>query len=287
MSRVAYVNGRYLPHAQARVHVEDRGYQFADGVYEVILVAGGGLVDEEAHLDRLERSLRELAMRAPMSRAALKLVLRETIRRNRVRDAMVYLQINRGVAPRDHAFPVGVKPSVVCTARRVVLPQGMDDHPGVAVVTVPDIRWRRCDIKSVSLLPNVLAKQKAEEANAYEAWLVDAAGYVSEGSSTNAWIVDDSGQVVTRPVGNEILSGITRGAVIRLARGAGVEVSERRFTLSEAKEAREAFVTSTTCLVRPVTQIDDTVVANGHPGALTRRLLGLYLTYVRGSGAAA
>lgn len=285
MSRVAYVNGRYLPHARARVHVEDRGYQFADGVYEVILTADGRLVDEEPHLDRLERSLNELAIPAPMSRAALKLVLRETIRRNRLDTGMVYLQINRGVARRDHAFPDGVKPSVVCMARRIVLPEGVDDHPGVTVISVPDIRWRRCDIKSVSLLPNVLAKQKAAEIDAYEAWQVDEAGYVTEGSATNAWIVDTSGIVVTRPRGNEILSGIARGTVMRLARGAGLKVSERPFTLAEAREAREAFVTSTTSLVRPVTRIDDTVVGNGQPGTITRRLLGLYLRYVRGQKA--
>ena len=282
MSRIAYVNGRYVPHMEAQVHIEDRGYQFADGVYEVIAVVGGRLVDGEPHLDRLERSLTELDMAMPMARRPLRVVLAETMRRNSVHDGTIYLQITRGAARRDHAFPRGVRPALVVTARRVTMPPDPDAIPGAKVITAPDLRWRRCDIKSVSLLPNVLAKQQAVETGAYETWMVDDDGHVTEGSSTNAWILARDGCVVTRPLDNAILGGITRQTLIRLAHGAGVDVVERAFSVDEAKAAREAFMTSTTNLVRPVTQIDDTVIGNGEPGETSQHLLGLYLAYARG-----
>jgi len=287
MSRIAYVNGRYAPHGQAEVHVEDRGYQFADGVYEVIYAIGGRMIDEGAHIERLERSLREVEMAMPMSAGALSAVMRETIARNRLEDGIVYLQVNRGVAPRGHAFPrEGVKPTVVVTVKRMPLPATSEDAPGVAVITVPDIRWRRVDVKTVGLLANCIAKQRATEKGAYEAWLVDDDGLVTEGSSTNAWIVDAEGRAVTRPLGNDILPGITRATVMKLARRHDVPVVERPFSVAEAKTAREAFLTSTTSFVRPITRIDDVIVGNGHPGSVTRRLLGLYLDYARGEGTA-
>ncbi len=281
MSRIAYVNGRYLPHRAASVHIEDRGYQFADGVYEVIAVFGGALVDGEPHFERLERSLSELDMAMPMARGPLGVVIGETIRRNGVDDGIVYLQVTRGVARRDHAFPRGARPSLVVTARRMGFPDDADAVAGAEVITVPDIRWGRCDIKSVSLLPNVLAKQRAIDAGAYETWMVDGEGFITEGSATNAWILDGDGRAVTRPLDNAILGGITRQRVIRLAADAGIGVIERRFTVAEAKAAREAFLTSTTNLIRPVTQIDGTVIGNGAPGECSRRLLGLYLAYAR------
>lgn len=289
MSRTAYVNGRYVPHDRARVHIEDRGYQFADGVYEVIAVVGGRMVDAAGHFTRLERSLGEIEVPMPMSRAALRVVLDETIRRNRVRDGIVYLQITRGTARRNHAFPpADRRPALVVTARGMTFPTDAETTPGVKVVTVPDIRWGRCDIKTVGLLPNVLAKQRAAEAGAYEAWLVDAAsGAVTEASSSNAWIIDAEGRVVTRPKSNAILGGITRESVLRLARDAGIAVEERAFTLDEALAAREAFITSTTSFVKPVVRIDETVIGNGEPGATTRRLLALYLAHVRDPGEAA
>ena len=282
MSRIAYVNGRYAPHGEARVHIEDRGYQFADGVYEVIAVVGGRLVDGEPHLDRLERSLAELEIAMPMARGPLRVVMDETLRRNGVRDGMVYLQVSRGVARRDHPFPRGVRPALVVTARRSVFPLDPDAVTGAKVVTAPDIRWGRCDIKSISLLPNVLAKQQAIEAGAYETWMFDGDGHVTEGSATNAWILSRDGRVVTRPLSTAILGGITRQTLLRLARDAGVDVEERSFSVDEAKGAREAFITSTTNLLKPVTQIDDAVIGNGEPGETSRRLLGLYLAYSRG-----
>ena len=281
MSRVAYVNGRYLPHGRARVHIDDRAHNFADGVYEVILAVDGRMVDEEGHMVRLARSLRELDMPAPMSDRALRHIMHQTIARNRVKDGMVYLQVNRGTAPRNHVYDDGLTPTVVCTARSVALPRDADAAPGVKVVTRPDNRWERVDIKTVSLLPNALAKTAAAREGAYEAWLVDDGGFVTECSSSNAWIVDRDGRVVTRPLGVDILPGVTRDRVIALARKNGIAVVERPFSVEEALNAREAFLTSTTSFVKPVTQIDDTTIGNGHPGATTRALLSAYLDFTR------
>jgi len=282
MSRIAYVNGRYVPHADAAVHVEDRGYQFADGVYEVCAIVDGLLIDETLHLDRLDRSLGELQIAAPIGRSALKVVMREVVRRNRIRNGMVYMQVTRGVARRDHPFPKGIKPALVVTARAIA-PEKIEanNRNGVAVATVPDIRWGRCDIKSVSLLPNVLAKQAAREAGAYEAWLVDKDGFVTEGSSTNAWIVDAEGNLVTRDVTNNILRGVTRTSLFTVAKAAGIPIVERRFTVDEAKRAREAFISSATGYATPVVRIDDAVIGNGQPGSLAERLRDLYLIAAR------
>ncbi len=289
MSRVAYVNGRYLPHGDAAVHIEDRGYQFADGIYEVVAVNDGKMVDEIGHLERLDRSLRELKMRAPMSRAALRVVMRQVIRRNKVETGIIYLQITRGVAPRDHAFPAAAtRPSLVMTAKSV--PSGRNRAlavAGIRVVSVPDIRWRRCDIKSISLLPNCLAKQTAREAGAYEALLVDADGYVIEGSSTNAWMIDGDGSLVTRQADSDILNGITRLALKVLAARDGVRIIERPFSLEEAKRARELFITSSSSLVLPIVQLDDTVIGNGKPGSIACRLREIFEAYMAGDDRAA
>jgi D-alanine transaminase len=278
MARIAYVNGRYGPLSGAAVHVEDRGFQFADGVYEVWAVMDGRLADAEGHFERLFRSLGELRIRQPMSRAALSQVLRETIRRNRLRDGLLYLQITRGAARRDHAFPAPeVNPTVVITAKPVDL--GALDRKaraGVAVITQPDIRWGRCDIKTVGLLPNAMAKQAAKEAGAAEAWLVDADGYVTEGSSTNAWIVDAEGRLRTRDTGANILRGVTRRALIALAQECQIEVVEAPFTPAEAKAAKEAFYTAASAFVTPVTAIDGDPVGDGRPGPVTLRLRELY-----------
>ncbi|MEQ9638854.1 MAG: D-amino-acid transaminase [Alphaproteobacteria bacterium] len=277
MSRIAYVNGRYVKQADAAVHIEDRGYQFADGVYEVIAVAGGRLIDEAPHMERLARSLSELQIAMPMTPAALAVVLRETARRNGVHRGIVYLQITRGVSRRDHPFPNRpIRPAVVATARRTAPADPARIEAGVAVITLPDIRWARCDIKSVLLLPNVLAKQAARQAGAFEAWQVADDDTVTEGASTNAWIVTQDGTLVTRPVENAILAGITRLRVLDLAREAGIPVELRAFTVAEAKTAREAFVSSTTAFVMPVTRIDDAVLGNGRAGAIALRLRSLY-----------
>lgn len=280
MSRVAYVNGRYLPHRRAQVHIEDRGYQFADGIYEVLAVSGGAFVDCEPHLERLERSLRELRIAMPMSRAALRFVMAEVVRRNDVVDGIIYIQMTRGAGPRDHAFPTRCETQVVMTARRTRPHPPAYGEDGVKAVTVPDIRWERCDIKSISLLPNVLAKQTAREAGAYEALFVTADGVVTEGSSTNAWIVTAAGELVTRAMSSAILGGITRGTLIAIAAEEGLRLIERPFTLAEAKAARETFVTSTTAYVMPVTQIDDAVIGNGKAGSISRKLRARYIAHM-------
>ncbi len=281
MSRVAYVNGRYVAHREASVHVEDRGYQFSDGVYEVIAVHGGRLVDEEPHLDRLDRSLTEIRLHWPISRAALRQVLRRMIVRNRITDrGLVYLQVTRGVAPRNHLFPASARPSLVMTARPLPPFDRQAAAVGVSVVTLLDLRWRRCDIKSVSLLPNVLAKQQAAEAGAYEAWMVDPDGHVTEGTSSNAWIVSRGGELITRDPTAAILNGITRQSVIRCAEENGLRLVERPFTVAEAKLAAEAFVTSTSSLVKPVVRIDDTLIGDGAVGPITLRAVELYANYL-------
>ena len=283
MSRFAYVNGRFSPHADACVHVEDRGYQFADGVYEVWAVLGGRLADSEGHLERLDRSLDELRIRRPMSRRALVAVLRETVRRNRVRDGLVYLQVTRGTARRDHPFPAAdTPPSVVVTAKNLDWAAfEARASAGVAVITQPDIRWGRCDIKTVGLLPNVLAKQAAREAGAAEAWLVDELGLITEGSSTNAWIVDGEGRLRTRDTNGNILRGVTRRSLLRLAAEHDLEVDERPFSVDEARAAREAFFTSASAFVTPVVRIDGAQVGSGKPGPVTQRLRALYMEEAR------
>ena len=274
MSRIAYVNGRYVPLRAATVNVEDRGYQFSDGVYEVCEVKAGRLVDERRHTERLAHSLSELRIAQPMSSAALGVVLRETIRRNRVRWGIVYLQITRGVARRDHAFPAaGTAPSIVVTARNLTADAAEKlAADGVAVITLPDNRWERVDIKSVSLLPNVLAKQAAREQGAREAWFVDGQGRVTEGSSSNAWIVTRDGKVVTRQVDHGILKGITRTVVLDAIAAQGLELEERAFTVDEAQSAREAFITSASQIVLPVVRIDGRPVGNGAPGLIATAL---------------
>jgi D-alanine transaminase len=279
MSRVAYVDGQYLPHRSAAVHIEDRGYQFADGVYEVMAVIGGSPIDEKPHLTRLARSLAELQIPSPMSDTVLSIVMREVIRRNRVQDGIVYLQITRGIAARDHAFPQSAKPVLVVTSRRKrpADPRAADE--GVAVITIPDIRWRRCDIKSIALLPNVLGKQRAREAGAFEAWQVDREGRVTEGTSTNAWIVTSDGIVATRQADNAILNGVTRLAVLDIIRREGYGFVERPFTVADAKAAREAFLTSTVVDLLPVVRIDGDRVGSGAPGPLSRLLRECYLAH--------
>jgi D-alanine transaminase len=274
MSRIAYVNGHYVPHRAATVHIEDRGYQFADGVYEVCEVRGGELIDERRHMERLGRSLRELRMRIPMSLRALSVVLHETAARNRVTNGIVYVQVTRGVARRDHAFPPeGTPLSLVVTARATDLSRGAREAAtGIAVITVPESRWARADIKSVSLLPNVLAKQMARDKGAREAWFVDRDGYVTEGASSNAWIVTDRGRLVTRPADNAILRGISRTVLMDMLSAHNLVIEERPFTVAEAYAAREAFVTAATQIVMPVIRIDDQPIGDGVPGTIATQL---------------
>lgn len=280
MSRIAYVNGQYVRHADAAVHVEDRGYQFADGVYEVCEVWQGKLVDVPRHLDRLGRSLSELRIDWPMSRPAVEFVLHQVVRRNRVRNGLVYIQVTRGVSRRDHFFPPeDVAPSIVVTARSSnPAAAAAVATEGIAVVSYPENRWPRVDIKTVALLPNVLAKQNAKEKGGKEAWYVDKDGFVTEGGSTNAWIVTKEGALVTRPAESGILRGITRAVVLDIIQKEGLTFEERPFSLEEAFDAKEAFVTAATSVVMPVTRVDGRMIGNGHPGSVATRLREVFHT---------
>jgi D-alanine transaminase len=278
--RCAYVNGRYVDHRLACVHVEDRGYQFADGVYEVIHLFRNRLIDEDPHLDRLDRSLRELEIPWPMHRNAMKIAMREIVRRNGFATGLLYIQATRGVAPRNHKFPDLVLPSLVMTVRAVSeFPDEMREN-GVKIITIEDIRWGRCDIKSVALLPNILGKQSAARAEAYEAWMYDSRGYITEGTSSNAWIVTGDGVLVTRPAGKDILCGITRQAILELAKEQGIPFEERKFSRDEALEAREVFMSNSSHFVTPVTRIDDAIIANGKPGSLSSELHARYIKFM-------
>lgn len=276
MPQLAYVNGRISPLADAVLPVEDRGTQFADAVYEVCAVLNGRILDWQPHLARLRRNLAELGIALPISDAALGLQAQRLIAANNHPDCLLYIQAGRGSARRDHAFPAAARPSLVMTVRRFDFAQRVAQlATGVRVITQADQRWARVDIKTTGLLANVLAKQAAKEAGAFEAWLVDdASGIVREGSSTNAWIVRN-GRVITHPTGTQILPGIARDSLIRLAAGAQIAVDERAFTIDEAAGADEAFLTSTTAPILPVVAINDHRIGNGRTGPITRRLADL------------
>lgn len=275
MTRVIYVNGRYVPYADAAVHAEDRGFQFADAVYEVCEVKGGRLVDEARHVTRLWRSLGELGIARPMEAAALGAVMRQTIRRNRVVNGLVYLQVTRGEAPRDFLFPDPgqVPPTLLCLARRLdPMKIAARAAAGIAVKTMPDNRWGRCDLKTVMLLPACLAKNAARQEGAAEAWFVDDGGLVTEGAASNAWIVGHDGDLITRPLDHGILAGVTRATVMDAIRLLKLPLAERAFSVSEALGAREAFITSASGTVMPVVRIDGQQIGNGKPGRNTEIL---------------
>ena len=277
MSRIAYIDGVYQPLNMPGILVEDRGYQFADGVYEVCAIRGGKLLDEARHLDRLDYSLAALDMPTPMSRAALQQVMRETLRRNRVRDGILYMQVSRGVAPREHMFNPDLKPVLVITARPIAADRRAQImKKGISVVSVPDQRWARCDIKSISLLPNVLARQSARNAKVQEAWQIDRQGMVTEGAATNAWIVDAKGVLRTRPASHKILNGIVRQVLLDCVVDLGMKFEEKPFSLKEALAAKECFSTASTMSVFPVIEIDGQKIGAGKPGEVAKMLSDAY-----------
>ena len=283
MPRIAYVNGVYERTSEAAVSIEDRGYQFADAVYEVWSVFDGRLADLAGHLNRLERSLSELQIAMPMPRTSLLVVLNEVVRRNRIREGLVYLQISRGVAQRDHVFPIDVRPSIVITAKPVDREAAARKAAeGIRAISAPDIRWGRCDIKTVGLLPNVLAKQKAKEQGAGEVIFVDADGFVTEGGSTNVYIVVD-GVIKSRSLTANILAGVTRLNLLPLIAESGIELREESFTLAEAKAASEVFITAATSLVMPIIAIDDHKIGDGKPGPIACALREVYIERARAS----
>ena len=277
--RVAYVNGSYQHHSEASVHIEDRGYQFADGIYEYIAFYNSKLLDGELHLKRLERSLKALDIAMPMSLGAMSIVIRELIARNGRADGGLYIQVTRGVARRDHPFPKHTRPALVMTVCGAKTPKPHELKQGVKCITYPDMRWGRCDIKSVGLLANVLAKQEAARKQTREAWL-HADGNFTEGSVSNAYIVTKNGILVTHQLDESILGGITRDVVLRLAKKAGIPVEERAFKLAEIKSAAEAFITSTSANVLPVVKVDDFLIGKGRPGEITLKLQQLYYAHI-------
>ncbi|MGD9965413.1 MAG: D-amino-acid transaminase [Hyphomonadaceae bacterium] len=279
MSRVAYVNGAYAPLRSARISIMDRGFQFADSIYEVWAIRSGRMFDADAHMARLQRSLAELSITPPMSAPALMAVMRETMRRNRVRDGIVYVQVSRGAANRDHVFPAAsIRPTLVVTAKTLDRSAiARRAAMGVKVTSAPETRWRRRDIKSVNLLPNVLARQQAKEQGAFEAWFVDAEGRVTEGTSSTAWIVDSAGVLRTRELSFDILHGVTRAAVLKLARERQLRVEERPFSIEEAQTAREAFITAASNAATAVIEIDGVQIGDGRPGPVTQALRAAYL----------
>ena len=286
MSRIVYVNGRYLPYAEAQIHVEDRGFQFADAVYEVIEVRSGQLIDLDRHIARLERSLAELKIQEPMSTNAMLLIIAHVVGKNRVQNGLAYLQVTRGIASRDFLFPTPpVRPTFVCLARSQSRQHLFSTaQQGISVITLPDNRWGRCDIKTVMLLPACLAKEQARCKGATEAWFYDNDGLITEGASSNAWIVDRSGHLRTRALGNNLLPGITRSVLLELIRAEGVELQERPFSPPEAKSASEAFITSATNTVMPVVKIDGSPIGNGKPGPLTSKFRAIYQNNALTSG---
>ena len=283
MSRIAYVNGSYVPHRDASVHIEDRGYQFGDGVYEVVHLYRGRTVDEARHLDRLDRSLREMSLTPPLGRAALRLVLAELARRNRVGSGLLYIQITRGVARRDHAFPARTPTALVVTVRRLP-PYPTDiDRWTTAAITLPDQRWGRCDIKSTNLLANVLAREEARRQGAWEALLIDAAGNLTEGAATSVWVVDEHGTLLLRRLDEQILPGCTRDALLHLLHETEVTVAETPCSADTLRRAREIFLTSATSFVKPVLSLNGAPVGDGRAGPVARRLFDLFARHVQGA----
>ena len=280
MGAVAYVNGRYLPLRDAAVNIEDRGYQFGDGIYEVFYVHRGRLIDEALHLARLVRSLHEIELPMPCTPGALPVIIATLLRRNRVATGLVYLQVTRGVARRDQAFPAKAKPSLVITARHRPAPPVDAAAWAVRAITWPDQRWARCDIKSINLLPNVLARQAARLAGAYEAILFTEDGMVTEGAASSVWIVDAAGLLRTRYLDHHVLPGCTRAALLEALRREGVVYAETAFTLAELRTAREIFLTSATSFVKPIIALDGEPVSDGKPGPVSVLLLKRYVQHI-------
>lgn len=280
MSRIAYVNGWFGPLEEARVSVLDRGFLFADGIYEVSAVLDGRLIDNDAHLARLQRSVGEIELALPETLPRIKEIQKTLIAQNNLVDGLVYIQVTRGAAERDFVFPKGVKPTLVMftTAKDIV--NAAAAKTGIAVKTVPDIRWARRDIKSVALLAQVLAKQAAAEAGCQEAWMIED-GAVTEGGSSSAFILTQDDVLVTRQNSNAILPGCTRKAVLALAEERQIRIEERPFTVAEALAAKEAFITSASSFVQPVVTLDGQTIASGKPGPIAGRLREIYVEFAR------
>lgn len=276
MSRTVYVNGEYLPEEDAKISVFDRGFLFADGVYEVASILNGKLIDNKAHLIRLQRSLDELEMPAPCTLDEIEAIQLEMVSRNEIEEGLLYLQVTRGAAERDFAYPKNPTPSLVMFTQEKKIAQSAAADKGISVITQPDERWSRRDIKTIQLLYPSMAKHEAKKQGADDAWLVED-DFITEGTSNNAYIVTQDGTIVTRQLSTDILHGITRKAVLSLAEERQIKIEERKFTVDEVKNAKEAFFTSASAFVMPVVSIDGTTIGDGKPGELTKRLRQIYL----------
>lgn len=280
MSRIVYVNGEYVPEEEAKVSIFDRAFLFADGIYEVTAVLDGKLVDYDAHMERLHRSLRELDMAQPASDADIREMHEQLMARNDLTEGLIYMQITRGVAERDFAYPEDAKQTMVAFTQVKDLADSAQARTGIKIITIPDIRWQRRDIKSTGMLAQAMGKQAAKEAGVGDAWMVED-GYVTEGTSNTAFIVLDDNRLVTRPLSNSILPGITRRTLLKLAESGEISVEERPFTVDEAKRASEAFLTSASSFVMPIVEIDGVTIGGGQPGPVTRKLREIYIDEAR------
>ena len=280
MSREAFVNGEYTDYNKSFIHIEDRGYQFADGVYEVFAVLNNRIVDYEGHIKRLYRSLNELRISSPIQKKSYKFHIKEIITRNVIKDGLVYLQVTRGIASRDFKFPKNSKSSIVIIGKNAPSNYYNDNfNKGINVKTTKDLRWKRVDIKSLNLLPPVLAKQFAVDNDCEEAWLLDEEGYITEGSSSNAWIVKNK-TVITRPVSNSILNGITRSTLIKSLMKVGYKFTERKFNINDIKSADEAFITSATQFIMPVIAVNNIKIGNGRVGEFAKIFKNIYFKHI-------
>lgn len=280
MSRFAYVNGTFPRHTDAHIHIEDRGFQFADGVYEVVYLYKNHLIDMVPHLDRLAYSLSELQIDMPMSRAALVLKIKQLIRLNRLKTGLIYIQVTRGTASRDFPYPQNISPTIVMTTKRLGAFGLKSIEKGMKVMSTPDIRWQRCDIKTTALLAASMGKQAALDAGFDDAWLMDPTGYITEGTSNNAWIITKEGKLQTRPPSHNILNGITRQTIIKMAQRENIEIIEKPFTLEDVYNAKEAFVTSASACIKPVTSIDGRTIGNGGTGIISHQIAQMYIDHL-------
>ncbi len=281
MSSVSYVNGSYVDHSEARVSIEDRGYQFADGVYEVFAVINKKIVDYDDHLNRLFRSLKEISLDTPITKDAYLVHIRNLVRKNYITNGIIYLQVSRGVASRDFKFPINTKPSIVITAKRISMENYYEKFKrGIKVKITEDLRWKRVDIKTLNLLPPVLAKQEAIESGCDEAWMTDANGYITEGSSSNAWILIKN-KLITTPTSSSILKGITRTTLIRSLKNKNIQLIEKRFNKKDIKKSSEAFITSATQFVMPVIKIDNDKIGNGRVGKFAQIFRESYMEAIQ------
>ena len=279
MSRVSYINGSYCPHKFATTHIEDRGYQFADGVYEVIAVHNKKLLDFDDHIKRLLLSLNKVKINHVYNAKMIKFISNQLIKKNYVNNGIIYLQVTRGITSRNHSYPNSIKPVLVMTAKNITKNSFSNVEKGVKVISLPDLRWSRCDIKSISLLANVLAKQEAVELGAFEAIFYDRSNFITEGSSSNIWIVDNKNIIKTPPLSNKILAGVTRKVLKRLVKENLISFIESKISIDDIKKSNEVFITNTTGLICPVIQMDNRLIANGLPGPITLKLIDLFAKY--------